>query len=117
MATPTTVDALASALVARFLRANSYSETLQAFIREAGLPSDLGQTSGDDTNNWSIQSLLEEKKAFDHSVSFERYGKDSKENDHWSVPGESSTWSIIAPGASSVCRPLASDYYYLSPRA
>lgn len=87
MAPTTSVDALASALVARFLRTNAYTETLQAFIREAGLPPDAGQASGDDTNNWTIQKLVEEKKAFDHSVHFERYGNDSKENDQWHVPG------------------------------
>lgn len=92
MAPTTTVDALTSALVARFLRTNDFSETLQAFIREASLPPDVGQTSGDDTINWTIQSLLEEKRAFDHSANFERYGKDSKETDLWSVPGES--WSL-----------------------
>lgn len=89
MAPSTAVETLASALVARFLRTNNYSETLQAFIREAGLPSDVGQSSGDDTDNWSIQSLLEEKKAFDHSVNFERYGEDSKEDGLWTLPGES----------------------------
>lgn len=88
MASSSAIDALASALVARFLRTNNYTDTLQAFLREAGLPLDVGQTSGDDTNNWTIQTLLEEKKAFDHSVNFERYGKESKENDLWSTPGE-----------------------------
>lgn len=88
MSSSATIDALAGALVVRFLRTNNYTDTLQAFLREAGLPSDVGQTSGDDTNNWTIQSLLEEKKAFDHSVNFERYGQESKENDLWSTPGE-----------------------------
>lgn len=80
---------MTSALVARYLRTNNYSATLQAFLREAGLPADVGQASGDDTNNWTIQGLLEEKKAFDHSVNFERYGNEGKDNDLWSVPGES----------------------------
>lgn len=88
MASSATIDALASALVARFLRTNNYTDTLRAFLREAGLPSDVGHASGDDTNNWTVQSLLEEKAAFDHSVNFERYGKESKENASWSVPGE-----------------------------
>ena len=88
MAPSTSIDALASALVARFLRTNNYSETLQAFIREASLPPDVGQSSGDDTNNWTIQKLLEEKKTFDQSVNFERYGQESKGNDLWSVPGK-----------------------------
>ena len=84
----TQLDELSSALVARFLRTNNYEETLRAFIREAGLPADVGQTSGDDTDNWTIQTLLEEKRAFDHSINFERYGKDSKDNGLWKVPGE-----------------------------
>jgi hypothetical protein len=89
MAPSTSIDALASAIVARFLRTYYYTETLQAFIREANLPPDVGQASGDDTHNLTIQSLLEEKKTFDHTVSFERYGKEGKENEGWSVPGES----------------------------
>lgn len=88
MASSETIDALASALVARFLRTNNYTESLRAFLREAGLPPDVGHGSGDDTNNWTIQSLLEEKKTFDHSVNFERYGEESKGNAPWSVPGE-----------------------------
>jgi len=88
MAASTSIDALASALVARFLRTNNYTETLGAFLREASLAADVGQTSGDDTNNWSIQSLLEEKKAFDQSVNFERYGANSSEKGFWTVPGQ-----------------------------
>lgn len=100
MTPSTTIDALTSALVARYLRTNNYSETLQAFLREAELPPDVGQTSGEDTNTWTIQSLLEEKRAFDHSVNFERYGEEGKENDLWSVPGES--WISSCVGA--ICR-------------
>jgi hypothetical protein len=88
MAPSATVDALANALVARFLRTNDHAETLKAFIREAGLAPDVGQTSGDDTNNWTIQSLLEEKQTYDKSVSFEKYGEGSQETGLWSEPGE-----------------------------
>ncbi|KAJ5179150.1 hypothetical protein N7492_002360 [Penicillium capsulatum] len=102
MAPTTSVDALASALVARFLRTNDYSETLQAFIREAGLPSDAGQSSGDDTNNWTIQQLVEEKKAFDHSSTFERYAEDSKENDQWRVPAPSKPSIVSTPSSSNL---------------
>lgn len=87
MAPTPPIEALTTALVARFLRTNNYSETLKALIHEAGLASDVGQSSGDDTNNWTIQGLLEEKKAYDHSVDFERYGKDNKETALWSEPG------------------------------
>ena len=96
MAPSTTIDALTGALVARFLRTNNYLESLEAFIREADLPVDAGQSSGDDTNNWTIQSLLEEKKAFDHTANFERYGKSNKETESWSVPGESSIWLALS---------------------
>lgn len=88
MAPSGSIDALASALVARFFRTNNYSDTLSVFIREAGLPPDVGRTSGEDTNNWTIQTLLEEKKVFDQSVNFERYGSDSQGTDLWTVPCE-----------------------------
>lgn len=87
MNSSTSIDALASAIVARFLRAHNYTETLQAFVREADLPVDVGQSSGDDTHNLTIHKLLEEKKAFDHTVNFERYGESSKGNDAWTTPG------------------------------
>lgn len=88
MASSETVDALSSALVARFLRSHDYSETLKAFLREADLAPDVGQSSGDDTNNWSIQSLLEEKNTYDQTVNFERYGKDHQQSTLWSEPGK-----------------------------
>lgn len=88
MASAKTVDELSSALVARFLRSHGYSETLKAFIREADLAPDVGQSSGDDTNNWSIQSLLEEKNIYDQTVNFERYDKGHQQSTLWSEPGE-----------------------------
>ncbi|KAJ5115439.1 hypothetical protein NUU61_001198 [Penicillium alfredii] len=102
MAPTTAVDALASALVARFLRTNDYSETLQAFIHEAGLRADVGQTSGDDTNHWTIQSLLEEKRTFEQSVSFERYGADRAESDRWSVPAPSKPTVVQTPTSANL---------------
>lgn len=79
---------LASTLVARFLRTNNYTQTLKAFLQEAGLPSDAGEQRGkDDTSNWTIENVLEEKKAFDQSKNFERYGDNDKEKDVWTVPG------------------------------
>ncbi|KAJ5309443.1 uncharacterized protein N7443_001904 [Penicillium atrosanguineum] len=102
MVSSTAIDALTSALVARFLRANNYSESLQAFIREAGLPVDAGQASGDDTNHWTIQGLLEEKKTFDHTANFERYGKGNKETDSWSVPAPSKATIVNTPTSSNL---------------
>lgn len=79
---------LASTLVARFLRTNNYTQTLKAFLQEAGLPSDAGEQRGkDDTSNWTIENVLEEKKAFDQSKNFERYGDNDKDKDVWTVPG------------------------------
>lgn len=88
MAPSNQIDELANAIVARFLRTNAYTETLKAFIREAGLAPDVGQASGDDTHNLTIQSLLEEKKAYDHSVNFERLGSQSRDISEWGLPGK-----------------------------
>lgn len=90
MASESQTASLASTLVARFLRSNNYTQTLDTFIREAGLSADAGQTtSGKDNggNNWTIEGVLEEKKTFDTSVNFERYGGDEQDKDVWSVPG------------------------------
>ena len=88
MPTESQSASLASTLVARFLRTHNYTQTLNAFLQEAGLPADAGQLRGkDDAPNWTIESVLEEKKAFDQSVNFERYSENDKDKDVWSVPG------------------------------
>lgn len=102
MASSKTVDALSSALVARFLRSHGYSETLKAFLREADLATDVGQSSGDDTNNWSIQSLLEEKSTYDQTVNFERYGKSNQQSALWSEPAPSRPAVIQTPTSSNI---------------
>ncbi|CAI7636933.1 unnamed protein product [Penicillium palitans] len=102
MAPSKTVDALSSALVARFLRSHDYSDTLKAFLREADLAPDVGQSSGDDTNNWSIQSLLEEKNTYDQTVNFERYGKDNQQSTLWSEPAPSRPAVIQTPTSSNI---------------
>lgn len=74
--------------MARFLRAHNYTETLDAFLREAGLPANAGQIRGkDEQDSWTIESVLDEKRAFDKSVSFERYNESDQGKDFWSVPG------------------------------
>lgn len=84
---------LASILVARFLRSNNYNETLHTFIREAGLPSDAGVVNlnksdeADGVDKWTLEGIIQEKKKFDQTLSFERYG-DSPAKDEWSVPGK-----------------------------
>lgn len=83
---------LASILVARFLRSNDYTETLDAFIREAGLPPNAGQVTGksEGEDGWTIENVIQEKKAFDQTLKFERYGdEDGRERrDRWSSPGK-----------------------------
>lgn len=84
---------LASILVARFLRSNNYNETLHTFIREAGLPSGAGVANrnksdeADGVGKWTLERIIQEKKKFDQTLSFERYG-DSQAKDEWSVPGK-----------------------------
>lgn len=85
MTSDTDPPPLPTILVARFLRSNNYSETLDAFIREAGLPKDVGHSS---RGNWTIEGVLQEKRTFDQSVNFERYGENDKEKDVWSEPGK-----------------------------
>ncbi|KAL4898184.1 hypothetical protein BDV59DRAFT_166350 [Aspergillus ambiguus] len=91
---------LASLLVARFLRSNNYKETLTAFIREAELPVDAGQVTGKD--DWTIEGVLEEKKAFDETIRFERYCEDEHGNDLWSTPAPSKPSIIQTPSASNL---------------
>ncbi|KAJ5339856.1 hypothetical protein N7452_006584 [Penicillium brevicompactum] len=88
MAPSATIDTLTSALVARFLRNYGFSETLEAFIGEAGLASDVGQ-GPDGINDWTIQSLLEEKKTYDQTANFERYGQDKEQSGLWNEPAPS----------------------------
>jgi hypothetical protein len=96
MAPSATIDALTSALVARYLRSYDYSETLEAFIREAGLDPDVGQSPED--NNWTIQSLIEEKENYDQTVNFERYAEDNQQSALWSEPGGSQFFSLLGIG-------------------
>lgn len=85
---------LASILVARFLRSNNYHETLDIFIREAGLPSDAGVVNmnkldeSDGVDKWTLEGIIREKKRFDQTLSFERYGHLPVKKDGWSVPGK-----------------------------
>ncbi|KAJ5758262.1 uncharacterized protein N7511_006956 [Penicillium nucicola] len=102
MAPSVMIDALTNALVARFLRANDHTETLKAFIREASLAPDVGQASGDDTNNWTIQSLVEEKETYDQSINFERYGEGSQGTGLWSEPAPSKPAVVQIPTASNL---------------
>ncbi|KAF7121927.1 hypothetical protein CNMCM5793_009481 [Aspergillus hiratsukae] len=98
----TTTTQLASVLVARFLRSNNYTETLNVFIREAGLAADAGQPDGKaDKSEWTIEGVLEEKKVFDESVKFERY-RQNEEKDVWTVPAPSTPNVIQTPTSTNL---------------
>lgn len=70
-------------LIARFLRANDYSQTLSSFLAEAGLPEDFGSTAAKD--DLTLEKLLQEKRAYDLAANFEKLGTD--ETVAWRVPG------------------------------
>ncbi|KAJ9370099.1 hypothetical protein DTO282E5_5159 [Paecilomyces variotii] len=98
---------LASILVARFLRSNNYTQTLDAFIREAGLPPNAGQVNSkaEESDGWTIENVIEEKKAFDQTVNFERYGDDEdarEKRDRWSSPAPSKPSTIHTPSSSNL---------------
>ncbi|KAK6520794.1 hypothetical protein TWF506_001039 [Arthrobotrys conoides] len=65
-------------LVARFLRANNYHETFQAFIRETNLTADSITNHPSDL---TIEKILEEKKLYDLAVRFEKINVDAKDVD------------------------------------
>ncbi|KAL9605462.1 MAG: hypothetical protein Q9179_001336 [Wetmoreana sp. 5 TL-2023] len=83
-------------LCARFLRANNYRDTLQAFLTEAGLPADAGLINPGDL---TIDQILEEKRIFDQSLRFEKEG----------ISKRSQEWSSHAPAVPSVVDTLASS--------
>lgn len=60
------------------------SQTLEAFIVEAGLPQNAGITKPGD---WTIEKILEEKKQFDTSIAFEKKGDD--QDTGWALPAPS----------------------------
>jgi hypothetical protein len=60
------------------------SQTLDAFLKEAGLPPDAGTTG---PNDWTIEKVLEEKTQYEASLVYEKVpGED--EDLGWSLPGE-----------------------------
>jgi exosome complex RNA-binding protein Rrp42 (RNase PH superfamily) len=56
---------------------------LAAFLDEAGLPQDAGSAS---SRVLTIEQVLQEKKAYDLSVNFEKLGVEEKSK-AWVVPG------------------------------
>ncbi|KIW65201.1 hypothetical protein PV04_07480 [Phialophora macrospora] len=71
-------------IVARFLKANHYVETLEAFLAEAGLTEDVVTLNPSD---WTIEKILEEKKQYDASLAYEKKGNDVDIG--WPVPAPS----------------------------
>lgn len=59
-------------------------QTLDAFISEAGLEPDAGSIEKGDL---TIEKILEEKKVFDLSIRFEKFGTGNG-NKGWSLPGK-----------------------------
>ena len=60
----------------------SVPQTLEAFIKEAGLDTDAATTSPGD---WTLEKVLEEKQQYDTSL---KYEKRSNEGDQgWTLPG------------------------------
>ncbi|MCJ1479043.1 hypothetical protein MMC13_007727 [Lambiella insularis] len=80
-------------IVARFLKANHYDKTLDAFILEAGLEPDAGSIEKGDL---TIEKILEEKKVFDLSVRFEKFG----------TGGGKKGWSLPAPSTPTIISTL-----------
>ncbi|THX34510.1 WD40 repeat-like protein [Aureobasidium pullulans] len=88
----------AAIIVARFLKANSYDETLDTFIREAGLPPSAGSTNRGDL---TIEKILEEKQTFDMSLQFERLGTDDGAHG-WSQHAPAVPNEISGPTRSNI---------------
>ncbi|KAI9838548.1 MAG: hypothetical protein M1819_004857 [Sarea resinae] len=85
-------------LVARFLKSNNYDETLDLFLREAGLPSDASTV---DAGDLTIENVLQEKKIFDLSVRFEKIG--IGEDPPWLSPAPSEPTTLTTlPSASNL---------------
>ncbi|KAA6415414.1 MAG: hypothetical protein FRX48_00129 [Lasallia pustulata] len=76
-------------IVARFLKANHYGDTLEAFIKEAGLPPDAGTLNKGDL---TIEKILEEKKIFDLSIRFEKFGDGDALG--WTLPAPSTPFAV-----------------------
>ena len=74
----------AKVIVARFLRANGFEETLNAFIGEAGLDPDVGSTSSGD--NVTLEQILQEKQSYDLTMRFEKLGVADAQK-AWRLPG------------------------------
>ncbi|CRG92469.1 hypothetical protein PISL3812_09530 [Talaromyces islandicus] len=100
---------LSSLLVARFLRSNNYTETLDAFIREAGLPSDAGETTEIELSSepagadqWTLEGIIQEKKRFDQSLTFERHDESTSAKDQWTSLAPSQPTVVDTPSSTNL---------------
>ncbi|KAE9964993.1 hypothetical protein EG328_010054 [Venturia inaequalis] len=93
-------------IVARFLRSNSYNDTLAAFLHEAGLPPDAGSSF---PGALSVEQILTEKKAYDLSANFERLGVDDTQK-KWTLPAPSAPTVVELPTSANL---LQSSIEYL----
>ncbi|RAL08153.1 uncharacterized protein BO97DRAFT_480775 [Aspergillus homomorphus CBS 101889] len=106
-------SSLAGDLVARFLRTHNYTETLHVFLREAGLPANAGQIRDkDEEDSWTIEGVLDEKRAFDKSVKFERYNESDNDKDIWSLPAPSNPTIIQTPTSSNLLSCSVEQWQY-----
>jgi WD40 repeat protein len=76
-------------------------QTLNSFVEEANLPSDIGSASD---SLVTIESVLQEKKTFDLSLNFEKLGVDDTERG----------WTSLAPATPTVVSSLPSRSNILS---
>jgi hypothetical protein len=67
-------------------------QTLDAFLKEAGLPPDAGATASAD---WTVEKLLEEKRQYDASMVYEKVSEEEKGR-KWSLPGEDNGRSLAS---------------------
>ncbi|KAL9058471.1 MAG: hypothetical protein Q9162_001767 [Coniocarpon cinnabarinum] len=64
----------------------THTNTLEAFLREANLPSDAGATPD---NGMTIEQLLDEKRVYDLSQQFEKVDVQNDRHESWSTPAPS----------------------------
>ncbi|KAH9868426.1 hypothetical protein J1614_007498 [Plenodomus biglobosus] len=98
----------AAELIAHYLRANGFTETLTSFVREAGLPPDVGTSANEKI---TIETILQEKKTFDLSLNFEKLGTNDADR-AWTERAPASPSSInTLPNRSNI---LSVHVLYLS---
>jgi len=93
-------------MVARFLKANNYEQSYEAFVTESGLPPDVGTCSKGDL---TLETLLEEKRAFDLSVKFEKLGSEDESARGWREPAPSVANHITTSASSTNILTVSAD--------